>query len=131
MYLVNTWPYLCFAVNTLSEFMVDPSLCALGRCKTCVALYFRDNRFWFGLQEVIGDQIGWLYRFRLGRQCGRPKEHFRMLFQFGLNSSVVVQSEAKVRCIEYCRRRVHGSQFGQLRGLVASQVASESIWPGA
>ena len=24
MYLVNTMPYLCFAVNTLSQFMVDP-----------------------------------------------------------------------------------------------------------
>ena len=24
MYLVNTWPNLCFAVNTLSQFMVEP-----------------------------------------------------------------------------------------------------------
>ena len=24
MYLVNSSPYLCFAVNTLSQFMVDP-----------------------------------------------------------------------------------------------------------
>ena len=24
MYLVNTQPYLCFAVNTLSQFMVEP-----------------------------------------------------------------------------------------------------------
>jgi hypothetical protein len=24
MYLVNTRPYICFAVNTLSEFMVEP-----------------------------------------------------------------------------------------------------------
>jgi hypothetical protein len=24
MYLVNTWPNICFAVNTLSQFMVDP-----------------------------------------------------------------------------------------------------------
>ena len=39
----------------------------------------------------------------------------------------MVQSEAEVRCIEYCRGRVHGSQFGQLQGLVASQVAGESI----
>ena len=24
MYLVNSWPDLCFAVNTLSQFMVEP-----------------------------------------------------------------------------------------------------------
>ena len=75
--------------------------------------------------------VGWLYRLRLGRQCGRMKERFQMLFQFGLDSSVVVQSEAEVRCTEYCKGQVHGSQFGQLRGLVASQVAGESIWSGA
>ena len=25
-----------------------------------------DNGFWFGLQEVRGDQIGWLYRQLIG-----------------------------------------------------------------
>ena len=31
------------------------------------------------------------------------EEHFRMLFQFGLDNSVVVQSEEKVCCFEFCR----------------------------
>ena len=24
MYLMNTWPYLCFVVNTLSQYLVKP-----------------------------------------------------------------------------------------------------------
>jgi hypothetical protein len=35
MYLVNTIPNICFAVNTLSQFMVEFEAGALGSNKTC------------------------------------------------------------------------------------------------
>ena len=52
-------------------------------------------RLWSGLQEDMWSGLGWLHGLRLGRQCFRPGEHFRLLFQVGLGCCVVVQPEAK------------------------------------
>jgi hypothetical protein len=35
MYLTNTRPNICFAVKTLSQFLVEPRRVHLVNCKTC------------------------------------------------------------------------------------------------
>ena len=35
MYLMNTRPYICFAVNTLSQYLVKPRRVHLNSCKSC------------------------------------------------------------------------------------------------
>ena len=59
-----------------------------------------------------------LHGFRLGRQCDRPKEHFWMLFQFGLDKSVVVHSEAKVVALNSAEPEY----------MAASQAICEALW---
>ena len=34
MYLMNTRPDICFAVNTLSQYLTDPRKCSLDCCKS-------------------------------------------------------------------------------------------------
>ena len=43
MYLVNSRPNLCFAVNGLGQFMVEPR---------CVEIPCRYGRLWSGLYEI-------------------------------------------------------------------------------
>jgi hypothetical protein len=52
MYLVNTRPDICFAVNTLSQFMVEPRTGALGS-KKHVLKYLRGTME-YGLR-YLGD----------------------------------------------------------------------------
>ena len=55
MYLVNTRPDLCFAVNTLSQFMVEPRSVHWVAAKHVLRIFSGISGFWFGLQDVRGD----------------------------------------------------------------------------
>jgi hypothetical protein len=49
MYLVNTRSDISFAVNSLSQFMVDPQESALDSCEACASLLERYS----GVQVVV------------------------------------------------------------------------------
>ena len=79
MYLVNSRPYFCFAVNTLSYFMVEPK--SVHWIATKHVLRYLGGTVDYILDYRISDGISdWLHRFRLGRKYGRTKEHFQILF---------------------------------------------------
>ena len=90
MYLVNSRLDLCFVVNTLGQFMVEPRR-VHGVAAEHVLRYLAGTLD-YGMDYRRSDGVILIdsHRFRLGRQCGRPEEHVPMLFHFGLNSSVVV-----------------------------------------
>ena len=46
MYLTNTRPYICFAINTLSQYMVNPKHIHLIREKTCDEVSKGNFRLW-------------------------------------------------------------------------------------
>jgi hypothetical protein len=79
MYLVNTRQDICFAVNTLSQFMVEPRQEHWVATKH-VLRYLRGTME-YGLR-YLGDgevKLQGVFRLRLGRQCNRQEEHLRVL----------------------------------------------------
>jgi hypothetical protein len=55
MYLVNTWSYICFAVNTLSQFMVESRW--VHWVATKHVLRYLQGTVGFGLRYVRGDGV--------------------------------------------------------------------------
>jgi hypothetical protein len=55
MYLVNTRPDICFAVNTLSQFMVEPRQVHWAAAKH--VLRYLQGTLDFGLEYVRGDGV--------------------------------------------------------------------------
>jgi len=55
MYLVNTKPYICFVVSTLSQFMVDPRQVHWVASKY-VIMYLR-SIMEYGLRYIGGDGV--------------------------------------------------------------------------
>ena len=81
MYLTNTRPDICFAVNTLSQYMVNPKHIHLVGAEH--VMRYLKGMLDYGLRYALDGEtrlITWIYRFRLCRKCQRQKEHFRMLF---------------------------------------------------
>jgi protein associated with RNAse G/E len=64
MYLMNMRPAICFAVNTLSQYMVDPRQVHLIATKH--VLRYLKGTIDYGLRYVADCEFGlvWLYRFR-------------------------------------------------------------------
>ena len=65
MYLFNTKIYLCFVVNTLIQFMVEPRRVHWVATKH-VLIPCKDSGIWYILQEVGWCYIGWIHKFILG-----------------------------------------------------------------
>jgi hypothetical protein len=114
MYLVNTRPNICFAVNTLSQYMVEPRSVHMVGAKHI--LRYVAGTVDFGLDSVRGDGVslvGYTDSDWAGCTADREK-HLRVLLQFGVRTCFLVQPEAEVSCFEFNRGRVYGSQSGQL-----------------
>ena len=76
MYLTNTRPDICFAVNTLSQYLVQPRWVHLIATKH-VMRYLKgttDLRLYYGRDHDYR-----LYGFILGRKCRIQKEHLRWM----------------------------------------------------
>jgi hypothetical protein len=67
-YLVNTRPDLCFVVNTLSQFMVEPKHVHWVAAKTCVEVFAWDSRVWIELYPRGWSEARELFGCKLGRQ---------------------------------------------------------------
>ena len=61
MYLTNTSPDICFAVNTLSQHRVDPRKNTLGCSKTHLEVSEGDNRIWPSILTERPSQSGGLF----------------------------------------------------------------------
>jgi hypothetical protein len=96
MYLVNTRPDILFAVNTLSQFQVEP------RHKHWIVakhvLRYICGTINYGLRYTASSdiQLPAIHRLRLGRKCRRRKEHFKHVFQLGLCNDILGQKETEV-----------------------------------
>ena len=101
MYLVNTRPNLCFAVNQLSQDMVQPT-----------KLFWKETKY--VLRYLRGtSQYGLWYRQTKGVKLqgftdvdwvgSRPEEHFRRNIQPWFNCSFLVQQETEVSCTQLSR----------------------------
>jgi hypothetical protein len=101
MYLVNTGPDICFSINTLSQFMVEPRRVhwvetkhVVG-CLCCMVDY--------GLDYQRGDGVhlvGYIDSYWAGSVSDR-KSTSGCFFQIGINNCVLVQLEVKVSGIEF------------------------------
>ena len=67
MYLTNTRLDICFAVNTLSQFMVEPKRVHWIAAKTHIEVFERNSGIWTEVHIRPLDKSGRLHRCRLGR----------------------------------------------------------------
>jgi hypothetical protein len=89
MYLVNTRPDICFAVNTLSQFMVEPRRVHWIAAKH-VLRYLRGTME-YGLRYVRSDGVqlqGYIDSNWAGSVVDRKS--LRVLLQLGINSDFMV-----------------------------------------
>jgi hypothetical protein len=113
MYLVNTRPNICFVVNTLSQFMVEPRRAHWTTTKH-ILRYLRGT-VEYGLRYAQGDGVklmGYTDADWVGNAVDRKSTS-------GVVSTwdrgcLLVQQEAKVCCIEFCGSRIHGSEHGNM-----------------
>jgi hypothetical protein len=91
MYLTNTRPDICFSMNTLSQFLVEPRHVHLVATKhvmrylkgtiDCGLSYDGDHDFTLS-GYTDSDWVG---------SVADRKNHFRMLFQFGISHDLVAE----------------------------------------
>jgi hypothetical protein len=102
MYLVNTRPDLCFAVNTLSQFMVEPKRVHWVAAKH--VLRYLCGTIEFGLSYIQGNGVklvGYSDADWAGNIVNRKSTSGCV---FSLGSGLFLGSaEAKVSCFEFCR----------------------------
>jgi hypothetical protein len=114
MYLTNTIPDICFVVNTLSQYLVDPRRVHLEAAKH-VMRYLRGTLDYGGC--YTGDCDFKLYGYTNSDWAGSAsdrKKHFGMLFQFEVSHDFMAKHEAVQYCSQHSRSTVHCSMFCQL-----------------
>ena len=91
MYLMNTRPYIYFAVNTLSQFLVEPRRVHLVAAKH--VMRYPKGTMYYGL-SYDGDHDFTLSGYTDADWAGSVadrKKHFRMLFQFGISHDLMAE----------------------------------------
>ena len=127
MYLVNTRPDICFAVNTLSQFMVEPKRAHMATTRH-ILRYVRGT-VGYGLKYTRGDDVrlsGFTNADWAGSSVDR-KKYLRVLLQHWIRNDLFVQQEAKVTSNELNRSRIYGSQHSYMRSHMAQEIAGEFV----
>ena len=91
MYLTNTRPDICFAVNTLSQYMVEPSHVHLVAAKH--VMRYLKGTLDCGLRYAYDSEIR-LHGYADSNWVGSVEERkitFKMLFLFGIRHDIVAQ----------------------------------------
>jgi hypothetical protein len=118
MYLVNTRPYLCFAVNSLSHFMVEPWRVHWVRAK--YVLRYLKGTMDYGLNYDRGDGVI-LIGYTDSDWAGRVSDKKSILgCCFGLGSTVVSWFNQKQKSVAL--------SSAEVEYMVASHAICEAIW---
>jgi hypothetical protein len=120
MYLVNTRPDICFTVNTLSQFMMEPRRVHWVAAKHVLRYLQGTVDIWSGLYLRRWSQVDRLYRLRLGRQVLVTGRVLWMLFSCW-DSAVVSWFSRKQRSVAL-------SSAQKVEYIAASQASCEAIW---
>jgi hypothetical protein len=118
MYLVNTRPDICFVVNTLSQFMVDPRRVHWVVEKHVLKYLF--GMVDYGLDYQRGDGVrlvGYIDSYRAG--CISDKKSTSG-FCFKLGSSVVSWFNRKKKSVTL--------SSAEAKYMAASQASCEALW---
>ena len=78
----------------------------LDWCQEFVEIPSWHNHLWVEI-HCWRCKTTWIYRCWLGTQCGGPKEHFRVLFLFGICLDILDEQEAEVSGFEHRQGRAH------------------------
>ena len=90
MYLVNTRPDICYAVNVLSQFMSQPKHTHWIAAKHVLRYLQGTIWLWSEICSQCGLKLGRICRCRLGRKCSRQKEDFKLLLHLRINHGFLV-----------------------------------------
>jgi hypothetical protein len=107
MYLVNTRLDICFAVNTLSQHMVEPKHVHWMAAKHMLR-YLRGT-IGYGLRYLSGGDVKLQGYTDYGRECSGSEEYFRMSLQFGINFDLMVEQKGDISGTEYIIGRLYHS----------------------
>jgi hypothetical protein len=110
MYLVNTRLDICFVVNTLSQYMVEPRHVHLVATKH--VLRYLHGMVGYGLIYVSDGEVklqGYTNSDWAGSAVDLEK-HIRMLLQFGIRYDLMVEQKTNVSGTQYNRGRIYSSQ---------------------
>jgi hypothetical protein len=83
MYMVNTKPDICYAVNVLSQFMSQPRH-SVDSNEACIEISRRHSWIWPEICLQCRHEFAGICRCRLARECSEPEEHIRLLFYLGV-----------------------------------------------
>ena len=118
MYLVNTRPNISFAVNTLSQFMVEPRRVQWSAAKH--VLRYVAGTVDYGLDYVRGDGVGLVgYSDLNSASCAGDRES-TLGCCFGLGSAVVSWFSRKQKSVAL--------NSIEAEYMPASQASCEAIW---
>jgi hypothetical protein len=106
MYLVNTRPDSCYAVNMLSQCMSQPR--QIHRITVKHVLRYTQGTVRYGLRYASNceNEFAGICLYRLSREYSGPKEHIQLLSYREDCHDFLMQQETKLCGLEYHRSRV-------------------------
>jgi hypothetical protein len=119
MYLVNTRPDSCYAVNMLSQSMSQPRQTHWITVKH--VLRYTRGTVRYGLRYASKCEIEFagICLYRLSREYSGPEEHIRLLSYREVFHGFLMQQETKLCGLEYHRSRVYSIECAKQCGFTS------------